>query len=111
MTEVLTWVGRNWLLLILWWLFGGGITVAVRHYIRDRRKHKLALREVELKIARARSRENLLPAVAQSPKPGLCVHRNVKPVISPFPEEKLTAWLCECGEQLPANWAVRAEDL
>lgn len=110
----LDWLGANWLLiLVLWWLFGGGVTVAARRYVKGRRKHKLAVRELELKIARER---NGVPALTRKeektlPKPGPCVHRNVKAVVSAFPEEKVVGWLCECSEQLPANWAVRQEDL
>jgi hypothetical protein len=44
------------------------------------------------------------------PKPGPCVHRNVVAII-PANEDAPVGWLCRCGEQLPADWAVRKEDL
>lgn len=44
------------------------------------------------------------------PVPGRCVHRRVKRVRDA--EDVLVAWLCTgCDTQLPADWAVRAEDL
>ena len=49
------------------------------------------------------------PSAAALPKPGLCVHRNVVQVMS---GEEIVAWLCRtCDAKLPAEWAVREEDL
>lgn len=116
--------GYWWLLLI----FGGAVldfiaeTLGVgigaarararrkRERLEAERRHQLKLRQLELEIARAQAGQAATPAASQ-PRPGPCVHRDVKAVIGPYPEEKLLAWLCVCGEQLPPNHAVRAEDL
>jgi len=43
--------------------------------------------------------------------PGRCVHRQVSAIV-PSGEEAVVGWLCRsCGTQLPADWAVREEDL
>ncbi len=106
-----------WLLLIFGGTVFGWITEALnigvsalRKRVQARRRHQLRLKRLELQIARTKAANVAeLPA---APKPGPCVHRDVKPVVSPFPEEKVVAWLCRsCDKQLPANWAVREEDL
>jgi hypothetical protein len=110
-------IGDWWLLILI---FGGGIldwiaerfdvgVGALRRRAREKRKHQLKLKRLELEIARTRAGQAAGGAVA--PRPGPCVHRNVKAVIGPFPQEELLGWLCECGTQLPPDWAVRAEDL
>jgi hypothetical protein len=97
--------------VILSWLgevFDVGIS-ALKRRRKARRKHELALRRLELKIAQAKAAA-ALPA-GTLPEPGPCPHRprNVKPVYS---GDEPVAWLCTaCGTQLPANWAVRSEDL
>ena len=107
-------------ILSYWWLFllfGGAILEwvadtfdmglrALRRRSKDKRKHQVELKRLELEIARARSGTALPAAV----KPGPCVHRNVAAVVSAADE--VVAWLCRtCDEKLPANWAVREEDL
>jgi hypothetical protein len=96
--------------------FGVGIG-AVRAWARRKRKrleaarrHQLKLRQLELEIARAQAGQAATLAVAGQPKPGPCVHRNVSQVVDA--NDVLVAWLCKgCSAQLPADWAVRAEDL
>lgn len=103
-----------------WWailLFGGsvlewlgeacdvGLTALGR---RSKRRHKrrLELKRLELEIAQTKA-GTVIPAAKV---PGECVHRRVVPVIAA--DETLTAWLCKgCDTQLPADWAVREEDL
>lgn len=107
-------------ILSCWWLFlifGGAILEwvadtfdtglrALRRRSKGKRKHQVELKRLELEIAQARSGA-ALPATV---KPGPCVHRNVVPVVSKA--EDVVAWLCRsCDERLPANWAVREEDL
>lgn len=87
--------------------FDVGIT-ALRRRARRKRQHQLKLRKLELEIARAKA-ANPVAAIAP-PKPGPCVHRQVTPVVSVTDE--VVAWLCKnCSTKLPADWAVREEDL
>lgn len=102
-----------------WWLlliFGGAIASfleGVRDFFVDtvkqlsgiRHERRMAKLEAQAEVARARE----APAPA-APRPGRCVHRNVVPVVSA--DEKVVAWLCKsCDTRLPADWAVREEDL
>ena len=71
-------------------------------------RHKRRMRELRAKerVARATARAG----TAALPKPGPCVHRDVAAVVSKADE--VVAWLCRtCKSQLPADWAVREEDL
>lgn len=75
---------------------------------KSKRKHQLALKKLELQIAEARTRS--VPQDEDAP-PGPCQHYRVTPVVS---DDEVMAWLCknpECSAQLPADFAVRAEDL
>lgn len=112
------------LLASYWWaflLFGGAVLewigeqfdmglTALRRASRLRHKRRLEVKRLELRIAQARSAP---PAGALSlPRPGPCVHRNVKQVRDI--DGHLVAWLClkeGCDEQLPPDWAVAKEDL
>ena len=113
--------GTDWFstLLSYWWLaliFGGvalewiGETLdvglsALHRRSKLRHKRQMALKRVELQIAQAHA--GIIPS--SLPTPGPCVHRNVVPVVA---DETVTAWLCRsCDAQLPADWAVREEDL
>jgi len=113
--------GTGWVdvLITYWWvflIFGGGLLEwigetfdiglsALHRRSRLRHKRQMALKRMELEIAQAKS-----GAASSLPKPGPCVHRNVRPVIAAG-EDEPCAWLCRCGERLPANWAVYEEDL
>ena len=105
-----------------WWLliiFGGGIlewiaetfdvgVSAVQRRAKAKRKHQLALRKLELEIARANAGKTTGTDAAAVP--GRCVHRRVKQVRDVTDE--LVGWLCVgCDTRLPADWAVVAEDL
>src|ERR1700733_11044786 len=116
--------GTEWLsgLLGYWWLallFGGaalewlgetfdvGLTALYRR-AELRHRRQMDLKRVELEILQARS----WAASASPPpsKPGPCVHRNVVQVRDH--SDELVGWLCRgCDTQLPADWAVRQEDL
>ena len=119
MHDLLKFVGTNW-----WWLiwvvpsvlgsvaewvgdqFGIGLA-ARRRKLKEKRKHELAMKKMDLELARAKQ----LPDVTEpgEPKPGECVHRRITPVIA---GDEVVAWLCKgCDTQLPATWAVRKEDL
>lgn len=119
MIALLDWALSHWFLLFL--LAALGFFDWVRDLTRDigsgiasvfsvghrRRMEELRL-QVKLEKARAASGEP--PAVA-APKPGQCVHRQVAAII-PATEEDPVGWLCKsCGTRLPADWAVREEDL
>ena len=109
------------LLLSYWWvvlIFGGAVIDAIGEtfdvglgalHRRSKRRHKrrMELRRIELEIAQAKA--GIAPSPLR-PKPGPCVHRNVTPVIAAG-EDEPCAWLCRCGERLPADWAVREEGL
>jgi hypothetical protein len=71
-------------------------------------RHKRRMKELKAQERIARAGRHA-EAVAL-PKPGHCVHRNVVPVVSKA--EETVAWLCRsCDAKLPADWAVREEDL
>ena len=93
---VLEWIGET---------FNMGLTALHR---RSKLKHKrqMDLKRMELEIAQTKA--GVVPSLL--PKPGPCVHRHVTPVISAA--EELVGWLCKtCDTRLPADWAVREEDL
>lgn len=107
------------LLAAYWWLlliFGGTILEfaaetfdvglsALRKRAKARRRHQVQMKRLELQIARANA-----PVTAGATMPGRCVHRNVRAVVGT--DDEVKAWLCRsCDTQLPADWAVREEDL
>lgn len=107
MVAVLNWCLNHWWLFLFLSVLGvfeavgefftGIIASAIA--LSDRRHRR------QLEIARALSSA---PA-PRRPKPGRCVHRQVKQVRS---GDELVAWLCtSCDRQLPADWAVSADDL
>lgn len=113
MIAVFDWLLAHWFLIFLLGVFGvfdwfrefvTDVAKALGGGKRSKREKRLERRVRELETAQAGR-----PVIQPAPKPGPCVHRQVKPVISV--DEKLVAWLCACGEQLPAEWAVREEDL
>ena len=106
-----------------WWvflIFGGGILDffaetfnigigAARKRRKAKRKHELEKLRLQLEIARARS--GAPTGALTTVKPGPCVHRNVSSIVLTATDE-VVGWLCKtCGEKLPADWSVRAEDL
>ncbi len=118
--------GTDWWSVLIWgWLIftfvgewvGDKYNVGVRALHRRaqrRRKHKLAMKKLELRIAQetARDRPALTLEEEKAAVPGPCPHRpwNVKAVMGA--DDTLRAWLCTaCDTQLPASWAVREEDL
>jgi len=123
MHELLKFAGANW-----WWLFwvvpsvlGGAAEwisdqfdvglAARRRKLKDKRKHELALKRIELRIAQAKAEREASAEPALEPFLGPCKHRprDIKPVIGA--DEELKAWLCTaCDTQLPPSWAVLEED-
>jgi len=100
---VFNWLLEHWFLIFL--LFFFGIFKGIRDFIMD------VLDRVVMIATRTRPSEQIDPGPALAPEklPGPCVHRHVIPVIS---DEKVVAWLCRsCDQKLPADWAVREEDL
>lgn len=97
------------------WLFGGAVlafigkawdcgTSSARRALRVRHERRLEVERIRAKYAR--------PAPSLRPSPGPCQHLRVSQVRDRGDE--LVAWLClneGCGKQLPAGWAVAAEDL
>ena len=112
MIAVLNWLVAHW--YVIFWLAVFGVFEGVRDFFIDlakavasigERKHKRRMKELKLQAQIAGG-----AALPVSKKPGPCVHRNVTPVIST--DEAVVAWLCKsCDEKLPADWAVREEDL
>jgi hypothetical protein len=112
MIAVLNWSLTHWWVFL--WLSVLGVFEGVRDFFLGvfaafasigERRHQRRMKELKLQARIASG------AVAVAPKPGQCVHRNVTAVISTVDDE-LRGWLCKsCDERLPANWAVRAEDL
>lgn len=117
MIAVLNWLLAHWWVFI--WLSVFGFFGGVRNFFAGlagavgsigERHHERRMRELELKALIERHAGVLAPEPAAGVKPGLCVHRNVVPVVSKA--EEVVAWLCRtCDEKLPAGWAVREEDL
>jgi hypothetical protein len=113
MIAVLNWSLDHW--YVFFWLAIFGVFRGVRDFflgafeaigaIGDRRHQR---RMAEIRSA-APALASLMTTGAQGKKPGPCVHRNVRPVIAA--DDKLVGWLCACDAQLPADWAVREEDL
>jgi hypothetical protein len=106
--SVFNWLIEHWFLIFLLsalGVFGGIRDFAVETFNAVTGiRHKRRMRELRLQARIAAGQPAALP------KPGLCVHRNVVPVVSA--EEKVVAWLCRsCDTRLPEDWAVREEDL
>lgn len=111
MIAVLNWLVNHW--YVIFWLAIFGVFEGIRDFFIDlakaagsigERKHKRRIKELKLQA------QIVGEAATASKKPGPCVHRNVTPVISA--DETVVAWLCKsCEEKLPADWAVREEDL
>lgn len=110
--EVVNWIFEFWWIGLLASFFLGGLFEGIRDFfidtVTDIMKVRHKQRMVELKAqAKAATIAAPLPVV-----PGPCQHRHVTPVIGV--DDIVVAWLCkneECSQQLPANWAVRQEDL
>lgn len=110
MIAVLNWSLNHW--YVFFWLAVFGVFESVRDFFIGifeaiagigERKHQRRIEEI-----RAAAPAPVLPS--SLPTPGPCVHRNVVPVVAA--DETVTAWLCKsCDAQLPADWAVREEDL
>lgn len=108
MIAVLNWSLDHW--YVFFWLAVFGVFEGVRDFFLGifeaaagigERRHERRLEELRLQAP---------PALAVPKKPGHCVHRNVVPVVAA--DETVSAWLCRsCDTQLPADWAVREEDL
>jgi hypothetical protein len=119
--SLVKWIGDNlwWLIIAVLW-FGGAVAEwilgcfdaglrAARHRAKIRHKRKLELIREQARAAAAMAAAQ--PAGAR-PLPGHCVHRRVVSVRDA--EGAIVAWLCKnpgCDKQLPADWAVAAEDL
>lgn len=110
---VLNWAGAHWFLIFfpLWAL---GLFEGVRNFFVGIWKEVTGVRH-KRRMKELRARERIARAAQQAgpaslPAPGPCVHRNVTAVVSAADE--VVAWLCKtCKAQLPADWAVRQEDL
>jgi hypothetical protein len=110
MIPLLNWLLHHW--YVFFWLSIFGFFEGVRDFFVGIAESVAALgdrrHERRLELARAAARE--LPEPAARPKPGRCVHRNVKQVRAA--DDELVGWLCaSCDTQLPADWAVVQEDL
>ena len=112
MIAVLNWAAAHWFLIFLLW--GLGLFEGVRDFFVGIWKdvtgvrHKRRMKELKARERIARAARHA--EAAALPKPGPCVHRDVIAVVSKADE--VVAWLCKaCKDQLPANWAVRVEDL
>lgn len=109
MIAILNWVAAHWFLIfLLAWL---GVFSEIRDFFVSAvnavtgTRHKRRMKELKLQAEIAAAQQ----AAPARPAPGRCVHRNVTPVIS---DDTVVAWLCKsCETDLPADWAVRAEDL
>jgi hypothetical protein len=110
--SVLNWALTHW--YWFFWLAVFGVFEDVRNFFVKTWKevtgtrHKRRMRELRAQERIARATQHA--GSAALPPPGPCVHRNVAAVVSKADE--VVAWLCRtCKTQLPADWAVREEDL
>lgn len=108
----LNWCAQHWFLAFIFLMVAGSLLEGVRDFflgiVRELsgNKHKRKIKELKLRVQIAEAQAGGKPAV----KPGPCVHRNVRPVVGT--DDEVKAWLCKtCDTQLPADWAVREEDL
>ena len=111
MIAVLNWSLDHWWLIF--WLSVFGVFEGIRDFFSGifeaiggigENRHRRRIEEI-----RAAAPVVTVPSSPRGPKPGPCVHRSVRPVISA--DDELVGWLCACDTQLPADWAVREEDL
>jgi hypothetical protein len=109
---VFDWLLEHWFLIFFLSMLG--VFEGVRDFFVDTwdavagARHRRRMKELRARERIARA--NRYAKAAALPKPGPCVHRNVAAVVSRADE--VVAWLCRsCDEKLPANWAVREEDL
>lgn len=113
MVAVLNWCLHHWYVWL--WLSIFGVFEGVRDFFVGIFDAVIALgdRRHERRLAIARAQGSAPAAeVEKAPKPGRCVHRQVKQVRDM--DGTLVAWLClkpGCDKQLPADWAVAKEDL
>jgi hypothetical protein len=114
MIAVLTWAAEHWFLIFLLGILG--VFEGIRDFFVDAwqeitgTRHKRRMKELRARERIARATAKAEAAALPKSKPGLCVHRNVVPVVSKA--EEVVAWLCRtCDTELPADWAVREEDL
>lgn len=112
MIAILNWSLDHW--YVFFWLAVFGVFEGVRDFFLGifeaiagigERRHQRRIEEI-----RAAAPVVTAPARIAGKTPGPCVHRQVAPVVSAA--EELVGWLCKsCETQLPADWAVREEDL
>lgn len=112
MIAVFDWLLSHWFLIFIFGVLG--VFDDVRDFLVGiwndvtgvRHKRRMKELKAQARIARAARHAE----TAALPKPGPCVHRNVTAVVSKADE--VGAWLCKsCDAELPADWAIREEDL
>jgi hypothetical protein len=114
---VLNWSLNHW--YVFFWLVVLGVFESVRDFFLSafeaiagigERKHQRRIEEIRAGSPQPPPGWVAPSAAIAVKKPGPCVHRNVVPVVAA--DESVSAWLCKsCDTQLPADWAVREEDL
>ena len=112
MVAVLNWCLNHW--YVLWFLVVFGFFEGVRDFFVGIAAAFMALgdRRHERRVELTRAQSAKPAELDRRPKPGPCVHRDVKQVRDR--DGHLVAWLCVkqgCEKQLPPDWAVAAEDL
>jgi hypothetical protein len=112
MVAVLNWGLAHWWILFL--LSALGFFEGVQNFFAGIFDAALALgdrrHERRLDMAQARAAAAGQPVPVALPRPGRCVHRNIKQVRNV--SDELVGWLCaSCDTQLPADWAIAQEDL
>lgn len=114
MIALFDWLLAHWFLIFL--LSALGVFEGVRDFFVGTWNaiagagHKRRMKELRAQAELERVRAGAVRDLPATPKPGPCVHRNVVPVVSKA--EEVVAWLCRsCDTRLPADWAVREEDL
>ena len=114
MIAVLDWAVQHWFLIFILSMLG--VFEGVRDFFVGAwqeitgTRHKRRMKELRARERIARASAKAGVAALPKSKPGPCVHRNVVPVVSKA--EEVVAWLCRtCETRLPAEWAVREEDL
>jgi hypothetical protein len=112
MVTILNWALEHWFLIFILGVLG--VFEDIRNFFVGAWKEITGTRH-KRRMKELKAQERIARATAQSgaaalPRPGKCVHRDVAAVVSKADE--VVAWLCKtCKDQLPADWAVREEDL
>lgn len=108
----LTWFSHYWWLLFIFGGVIGSLLEGVRDFVLAALETIFGNRHAQVTPPATHAPIQTAPGTAPvaGKKPGPCVHRRVTRIMSV--DDELVGWLCtNCDTRLPADWAVREEDL